>query len=164
MMDNGDVGHSVTDANQSLRELAATYASGVDTRSLDLLLTAFHPDAVVEVHSPAFEPSPTRSLFSGHAEIGRIASLIGRYQATFHQLGQSRFQIDDDEARGEVYCVAHHYTPTRDGHEDMIMFIRYEDEYRRDERGRWKITHREVRPSWTETHRFLRNLSEGFER
>jgi SnoaL-like domain len=163
MMDNEDAVHSVTETTESLRELAATYASGVDTRSSELLLTAFHPDAVVEVHSPAFEPSATGSLFSGHAEIGRIATLIGRYRATFHLLGQSRFQIDHDEARGEVYCVAHHYTPTRDGHEDMIMYIRYEDEYRRDERGRWKITHREVRPSWTETHLIQRNPSEGFE-
>jgi hypothetical protein len=142
---------------EALRGLAAAYASGIDTRDSGLLLSAFHPDAVVEVHSPTLASALPPSVFGGHAEIGRITDFIGRYRATFHLLGQSRFQLDGDEATGEVYCMAHHYTPTTDGHENKIMYIRYADEYRRDERGRWKITRREVRPLWTETRRIQRN-------
>jgi hypothetical protein len=32
-----------------------------------------------------------------------------------------------------------------------VMYIRYEDEYRRDRGGPWLIERRDVRPHWTET-------------
>ena len=87
----------------------------------------------------------------GHAEIGRVVELIARYPATFHLLGQGRYEVDGDRASGEVSCVASHYIPSYRGDSNYVMYIRYEDEYRRDRGGPWQIERRDVRPDWTET-------------
>jgi hypothetical protein len=139
--------------HEALRSLAASYAAGVDRRELDLFLSAFHPGATLAVHRPAAGPDDEPRLMRGHAEIGRVVELIARYPATFHLLGQSRYQVDGDRASGEVYCVANHYIPSDEGDRNHVMYIRYEDTYRRDRGGPWKIERRDVRPVWTQTLR-----------
>jgi plasmid stabilization system protein ParE len=86
-----------------------------------------------------------------HSEIGRVVELIARYPATFHLLGQGRYEVHGDRASGEVYCVANDYVPSDQGARNYVMYIRYEDEYRRDRGGPWKIEHRDVHPDWIET-------------
>jgi hypothetical protein len=139
------------EVHEALRSLAARYAAGVDRRQLDLFLSAFHPGATLAVHRPQAGPDDQPRLMHGHAEIGRVVELIARYPATFHLLGQGRYEVHGDRASGEVYCVAHHYLPSAQGDSNHVMYIRYEDEYRRDRGGPWKIERRDVRPDWTET-------------
>jgi hypothetical protein len=74
-----------------------------------------------------------------------------RYARTFHFLGQCIYEIGDGEAQGEVYCQAHHLTVYRHGGTDYVMHMRYEDAYRHDERGAWKIAERVAFIDWTET-------------
>ncbi len=142
---------SVAEVHEALRSLAARYAAGVDRRQRDLFLSAFRPGATLAVHRPAAGPDDEPRLMRGHAEIGRVVELIARYPATFHLLGQGRYEVDGDRASGEVYCVASHYIPSDRGDSNYVMYIRYEDEYRRDRGGPWQIERRDVRPDWTET-------------
>jgi hypothetical protein len=141
---------SCAEANEALRSLAARYASGVDRRQLDVFLSAFHPVATLAVHQPQAGPDDKPRLMRGHSEIGRVVELIARYPATFHLLGQGRYEVHGDQASGEVYCVANHYVPSDQGACNYVMYIRYEDEYRRDRGGPWKIERRDVHPDWTE--------------
>jgi ketosteroid isomerase-like protein len=143
------------EVHEALRSLAASYAAGVDRRQLDLLLSAFHPDATLAVHRAQARPDDEPLLMRGRVEIGRVVELIARYPRTFHLLGQGRYEVDGDRASGEVYCVAHHYAPSDEGARNHVMYIRYHDVYRRDDAGTWKIERRDVRTDWTETRRVL---------
>jgi len=144
---------TVTDADvrAALRSLAECYASGVDRRDRTTLLGAFHPDATLAVYDPSDAAEPV-SRREGHDQIGRIPEYLSVYARTFHLLGQSVYDIGDGLATGEVYCVAHHLIPNRHGGTDRVMYIRYEDMYRPDAGGAWKIGTRRVLVDWTETH------------
>jgi hypothetical protein len=85
----------------------------------------------------------------GQDQIGRVTDVIARYPKTYHVLGQSTYEIDGERAVGEVYCIAHHLTPDRHGGTNYVMYIRYDDCYRRDE-GVWRIETRWVIVDWTE--------------
>jgi SnoaL-like domain len=136
------VRESAAEVHEALRSLAATYAAGVDRRERELFLSAFHPGATLAVHQPRAGPHDKPRLMRGHAEIGRVVELIARYPATFHLLGQGRYQVHGD---------ANHYVPGDQGACNYVMYIRYEDEYRRDRGGPWKIERRDVHPDWAET-------------
>jgi hypothetical protein len=121
-----------------LRRLAVSYARGVDRRDRALFLSAFAPDATLLV--------PSGRVLRGHEEIGQVTEAIRRYDRTFHFLGQSAYEPPDEgldlrgTARGEVYCIAHHWT---EGRPKWIMYIRYQDTYKQDDYG-WLISARHV--------------------
>ena len=134
---------------EELRTIARTYASGVDRRDLPLLLAAFHPDATLTVVRGDDPDAPPR-VMRGHVEIGRIIERIAVYSHTFHFLGQSHYLRTDTGASGEVSCIAHHRW--RDETDlDHVMYIRYRDDYRAGEDGRWRIAARTVGVDWSET-------------
>ena len=138
-----------------LRSLAEQYARGVDRRvDGDAFVALFLPDAVISIHDPSESTEPRQ--IEGAERLARIPESIKRYEKTFHMLGQSTYDIGEREATGEVYCIAHHLTPdhahpNEAGGTDHVMFIRYEDTYRRDPEGAWKFAHRRLRVDWTET-------------
>ena len=129
-----------------LRRLAVSYARGVDRRDQALFLSAFHPDATLTV--------PSGRVLRGHDQIGRVTEAIKRFDRTFHFLGQAAYEPPDEgldpkeTARGEVYCMAHHWTHGRPA---WVMYIRYQDIYRRDDSS-WLITDRRVVVDWEEKH------------
>ena len=134
---------------EQLRSLAERYARGVDRHDdVDGFVALFLPDAVIEIYDPSDADEP-RVVPS--ERIARIPQAIQRYDRTFHLLGQSTYEIGEGEATGEVYCIAHHLTPDQHGGTNYVMYIRYEDTYRRDPEGAWKFAHRRLRVDWTET-------------
>ena len=135
-----------------LRALAESYAHGADRRDRDAFLSAFHADGRLTVFTNTDDPEP-RSVRQGHEELAAIPDLLSRYDKTFHFLGNHRYSVDGDTASGEVYCIAHHLTTDPHGATDFVMLIRYEDSYRRDPGGEWRIAARVVRPDWTESRR-----------
>jgi ketosteroid isomerase-like protein len=134
---------------QELRSLAERYAQGVDRRDVDTFVDLFHDDAAILIHDPSESTEP-REL-RGIEHLAKIPEVIKRYPKTFHLLGQSTYEIDDGEATGEVYCIAHHLTPDVHGGTNYVMYIRYEDTYRADTDGTWKFAQRRLRVDWTET-------------
>ena len=81
-----------------------------------------------------------------------IPHLIARYTKTFHFVGNHRIERAGDIATGEVYCTAHHLAVEPEGVRDHVMFIRYQDVYRRDSAGQWLIASRRLVVDWTDTH------------
>jgi hypothetical protein len=140
-----DLGPAVV---EELRSLSFRYATGVDRRDLDLFLSAFHPDATLTVERP---PAPARPM-RGHAEIGRVMERITIYAQTFHFLGQTAYAPTAAGASGSVACIGHHlWRDDDDGDLDHVMYIRYTDEYRTGDDGRWRISARTVAVDWSET-------------
>ena len=90
----------------------------------------------------------------GRDELADVITMIARYDKTFHMLGNARYDIADDTATGEVYCIAHHLAanPSREdgAPTDHVMYIRYRDDYGRDDHG-WRIVERRVLVDWRET-------------
>jgi hypothetical protein len=122
------------------------YATGVDRRDVDVFLSAFLPDATLTI-PPASGSAGTATVLRGHAELGRVVERIRRYDRTFHLLGQvvvdaSDQAGDDDVASAEVYCIAHHWRAANDATEHLVMYIRYQDDYRRLPDGDWRIATR----------------------
>jgi hypothetical protein len=129
------------DVNDRLRALAVRYAAGVDRRDVDLFLDAFHADGTLTILPQPGSPG-SASVLRGHAELARVIDRIQRYDRTFHLLGQTVLDAGADRARGEVYCVAHHWRTTDGGVTDTVLYIRYDDEYRPDATGEWRIATR----------------------
>src|SRR5690242_14513576 len=93
---------------QQLRSLAEQYARGVDRHDdVNGFVALFLPDAVIHRYDPSDADEP-RTVPA--ERIARIPQSIQRYAKTFHFLGQSTYDIEDGEATGEVYCIAHHLT------------------------------------------------------
>jgi hypothetical protein len=134
---------------EELRSLSFRYATGVDRRDLDLFLSSFHPDATLTVERP--QAGPARPMH-GHAEIGRVTERIAVYAQTFHFLGQTAYAPTETGASGSIACIGHHlWRDDDEGALDHVMYIRYTDEYRTGDDGRWRISTRTVTVDWSET-------------
>jgi hypothetical protein len=135
----------------ALRRLAALYAHGADRGEAETFAGVFLPDARLQVYRVPELDDPMTDL-TGTSALSRIpGKLAERYTRTFHFLGQSTYDIGDDEATGEVYCLAHHLTADQHGGTSYVMHMRYLDTYRRDDAGEWKIAERTAYVDWTET-------------
>jgi hypothetical protein len=160
---------SSAEVRESLFALSARYAMSVDRRRLDTFLEAFHPDATLTVYRPSDAPEPTHHM-RGHEEMGRVIDLIAVYPKTYHLLGQGLYDIGDQLATGEVYCLAHHYSRGGQHDQNYVMHIRYQDEYRTngdgdgDGDGEWRIASRVVQVDWTETRDLPRPDGQGSRR
>jgi SnoaL-like domain len=131
-----------------LRAVAERYASGIDRRDAELFVSAFHPDGRLAIHDPGDSAEPV-SVVVGHEALRTLTERIARYERTFHHLGNARYEVDGDSAIGEVYCVAHHLTRDRE-RTDNVMYIRYQDRYRRADDGSWRISERRLVVDWTD--------------
>lgn len=136
----------------ALLGLSYTYAAGIDRRDRETFLSAFHPDAVLR----AFEHGEYETPFmvrNGHEKIAVIVDRIipAMCERTFHLVANARFSVEGDDATGEVYGVAHHLSPgEHHGGIDVVMYMRYRDEYRRID-GTWRISLRDALTDWSET-------------
>ncbi|HEX6475929.1 MAG TPA: nuclear transport factor 2 family protein [Acidimicrobiales bacterium] len=133
----------------ALRELSDRYASAVDRRDVEALVELFTDGAELSVYDPAHAEAPSR-VRRGRPELAEIPRLIARYPKTFHFVGNALYEIDEDVATGEVYCVAHHLIDDPEGATDHVMLIRYIDDYLRCDDGRWRISGRRLLVQWTE--------------
>ena len=136
----------------AVQELSYRYAAGVDRRDESLFLSAFHPDATLTIRRARPDGKEKIIVRTGHDELRTIPQLIARYTKTFHFVGNHRCDFAGDVATGEVYCTAHHLDVGPEGDTDHVMFIRYQDVYRRDAEGHWLIASRGLVVDWTETH------------
>ncbi len=130
---------------EALRMLCLGYAAGVDSRDLMQFLGVFTPDAEVCVFEPPGTGDHPNRTMHGDREIGLIVERISYYSRTSHLIASCAFELDGDLAAGRVDCEAHHFLPSPQDDVDRRMHVRYEDVYRRSQRGEWKIARREVR-------------------
>jgi hypothetical protein len=139
---------------EELRSLATDYGLTVDDRDGDRFAQLFVEDGelVVPKYPEDLRPVITRS---GHEALRKIPDGLRRYDRTFHQISNHRYELDGSHATGTVLCVAHHvsFGPEAGvgGGTDLVWFIRYNDSYRRTDAG-WKFVRRELHLQWVEEH------------
>jgi hypothetical protein len=134
----------------ALFELSRLYAQAVDRRDVEGFLRVFTADARLSICS-GVDPDQVVRTISGTEELAAVPTSLERFDRTFHFLGQAGYEVDGGRATGEVYCIAHHLSVGETGAQNMVLYIRYADEYRADASEGWRITHRRLQWDWAET-------------
>lgn len=137
-----------------LRQLVDRYADAVDRRDIDGFTALFGENGTLTL--PALGGSEAALLSGG--SLPSALEPLAVYERTFHHIGGAVFDVDGDRANGRVQCSAHHYERTHNGPIDLVMYIVYEDRYRRSE-DIWTFASRIVDVRWTEArsaHRIRR--------
>ncbi len=149
------------DDHAALLALSVAYAAAADARDGEAFAGLFveEGELVVPRYPTDLAPVITRS---GPNALRQVAEMLRRYDLTFHQVSNARFDVQGDEAGGEIQCVAHHVSagvpsepagavgPVPAG-TDTVWFIRYRDRYRRSGPG-WRFLRRELHLQWVEEH------------
>lgn len=124
-------------AKDEIRELGLLYSRGVDRKDGPLLRTLYTSDAT-DTHGDTFDGSAKdyvdfleRSFpympYSGHHICNHLISVSG------------------NEADGEIYAIAYHIIPDgKGGWLEDLMSVRYIDNYRKEDDGRWRFAKRVV--------------------
>jgi hypothetical protein len=144
----GDLDAEIVSA---LHAVCARYTIGLDSRDVELFLSAFTPAARMSVEAGPGGPVAS-SVRHGHRQLAELPTGLRRFSRTHHMLGQHHFWRGADGPEGWVYCTARHLTRGPDASTDLAMFIRYLDRYARAADGRWLIDSRRVVIDWTELH------------
>lgn len=117
-------------AYEQIRQLAARYALGVDSRDLDTLVSLY----VDDVNAGPFgrgRPALKASFDQALRAVGISVLNIGTHVIDL---------VDADHATGRVYCKGE----VQDGHRWIHQAILYEDDYERRD-GRWYFVRRKHR-------------------
>ncbi|MEV0720221.1 nuclear transport factor 2 family protein [Asanoa sp. NPDC050611] len=135
------------DDASAIRDLVDAYARLADRRDAAGQAALFTADARVEVYEgDAAEPA---QVVDGRADLAESFGVLRNYERTTHFNGQSTVSVDGDRATGEAYCLAHHLW-TEDGQRFlMVMSIRYDDVFVRED-GCWLFASRKLIIDWVD--------------
>ena len=124
-------------AKDEIRELGMLYSRGVDRKDGALLRTLYTKDAT-DTHGDTFD-GPAED----YVQFLERAFPYMRYSG--HHICNHLISVSGDEADGEIYALAYHIIPDREGGwlEDF-MCVRYIDNYRKESDGRWRFAKRVV--------------------
>jgi len=132
----------------AIRELVDAYAHHADFREPELQADLFADGARTLVHlGEGGEPAQVLTTREAHVE---GFSGLSRYAATTHLNGQFTITLDGGTATGEGYCMAHHILESDEGRMLIVMSIRYEDRYAKQD-GAWLFAERKLIITWTDT-------------
>lgn len=120
-----------------IRDALARYCRGLDRHDVDMMLSAYHPDAR-EQHG-AFDGTP--------AEYGRyVMEMVKNSVVSAHQITNVLIEVNGDIANSEAYVYVIHQI-AGDDFEDHIVG-RYLDRFEK-RNGDWRIAHRLLTIEWS---------------
>jgi hypothetical protein len=125
-------------AIQALRDVVATLANATDRADAALMMSAMHADAEVSL---GVMDGTGAALADALADLIRTTMTV-----CFHSLGQSRFAIDGDRARGETHVTAY-FATGGDAPAQTLTGGRYLDRFER-RGGVWKLAERRFVQEW----------------
>ena len=114
------------------------YCRGIDRRDMELVRSAFHPDAYDD-HGP----------FQGSAEDfpAWTMSILEKQKLTMHLVANQLIEVDGDVAFSESYLLAVHRIDRGGAVLDWLLGARYVDRFER-RNDEWKIAHRTTVHDW----------------
>lgn len=124
-------------AKDQIRELALLYSRGVDRKDGPLLRDLYTADAT-DTHGDTFDGS-------AKDYVDFLEKSFPYMPYSGHHICNHLISVDGDTGCGEVYAIAYHIIPDRQGGwlEDL-MTVRYIDNYRKEADGRWRFAKRVV--------------------
>lgn len=121
----------------AIRELVLLYSRGVDRKDGALLRDLYTEDAT-DTHGDTFDgPAEAYCDF--------LEKSFPYMPYSGHHVCNHMISVDGDVGNGEVYALAYHMIPGRDGGKiEDFMAVRYIDNYRRSSDGKWRFSKRVV--------------------
>ncbi len=126
------------------RELIAAlprrYARGLDLRDFPAARAVFRDDCTVK---GTLSEAAIDEYWAG------LTPGVAAYEATMHFMGNQYVVLEPgaDAGHVETYAVAHHMEAPGNGHDDLVMGVRYCDDVARAGDD-WRIVHRSVALMW----------------
>lgn len=121
----------------AIRDLVLLYSRAVDRKDVGLLRDLYTDDAT-DTHGDSFD-GPA----DGYCDF--IEKSLPYMPYSGHHVCNHLVSVDGDEGCGEVYALAWHLIPNREGgQEEDFMAVRYIDNYRRCADGKWRFAKRVV--------------------
>jgi hypothetical protein len=134
----------------AIRELVDAYAHCADTRDARGQMDLFTKDTRFLVFYDLTSEQPSQELH-GRESLAPVFDDLNQYVATMHFNGQSTIAVNEDQATGESYCLAHHLKVTADGQRTlMVASIRYLDQFVKHN-GQWLFAERRLMVNWIDT-------------
>lgn len=130
------------EAKQALRLLNARFSRAFDRMDRCLMVSCWTQDAQIDwgIHQGDVQPFIMASTSADES-----------LERTFSSISNEYFEVDGDQARGEVYVI-NVSTVVHDAQKtDRLIGGRFLDHYRR-EQGEWKITKRTFVHDWNMNH------------
>ena len=137
----GGAVHDTPTVRAAIHDALTAYCRGIDRLDPALVVTAFHPGAMLIDYGR--EPVPA-AVFAEQA----TAMLEARYVATQHRITNVRIDFDADGAKVETYVQATHVEAIDEGHRLHVFGGRYIDRFT-EAAGQWRIRQRTLRTDWT---------------
>jgi hypothetical protein len=133
----------------ALRELFDAYAHCADIRDATAQMALFTADARFSVFMDGPGTEPT-SVLEGRESLALVFADLNRYEHTMHFNGQSTVVLDESEATGDSYTIAHHAYTEDDTRLMMVAWLRYLDRFTKIGQD-WYIAERQIILVWSET-------------
>lgn len=134
-------------------ELVEAYAHCADRRDAKGQMALFTKDTHFVVYMNAKDPTPSQELHSREA-LAPVFAELNQYDATTHFVGQNTiFELTEERATGETYCLAHHVTVEGNKRSLMLASLRYLDTFIKMD-GSWLFAERLLYVDWLE-HRAM---------
>lgn len=122
---------------EAIRELAQLYSRAIDRKDHDLLRDLYTDDAT-DTHGTDFS-----GTVSEYVEFIKGTGPFMPYSG--HHVCNHLIEVDGDTAQGEVYVLAFHCLKGEgDDRIEDLHIVRYMDDYRRCEDGKWRFSKRFV--------------------
>ncbi|GFG70910.1 nuclear transport factor 2 family protein [Mycolicibacter senuensis] len=121
----------------ALSGLVHRYAGYVDARRFDEVAELFTTDAELIVPQPPDHLEP-HVRHTARAGVRQALSALGGVTRTQHGILGEIYTASGDTATGQIAGVAHHWIDRGGKVTDHVWYLRYNDVYRRGERG-WQI-------------------------
>jgi SnoaL-like domain len=133
----------------AIRELFDAYAHCADTRDAEGQKALFTQDTRFAVYMDGQGTEPSYVL-EGREALSPVFDDLNRYEETMHFNGQSTVIIDENEATGDSYTIAHHVYTEGGGRMMMVAWLRYLDRFTKVD-DTWHIAERQIILKWSET-------------
>lgn len=133
----------------AIRELFDAYAHCADTRDAAGQMALFTEEArfAVYMDGPGTEPS---YVIEGREALSPVFDDLNRYDETMHFNGQSTVILDESQATGDSYTIAHHVYAENGIRMMMVAWLRYLDAFIKVDQA-WYIAERQIILKWSET-------------
>jgi hypothetical protein len=119
-------------ARLAILDVLSVYARGIDRCDLEILKSAFWPDAVTNYG---------QDDANAWSWCTAVVEALRGMERTQHAIGNVLVDLDGDCARAETYCRAYHEVKTPGGVREMMVGGRYLDRLE-CRGGEWRILHR----------------------
>ena len=127
-------------ARDELHRLVTAYCRAVDRADYEALRSLYHPDAT-DSHG---------SFSTGGVEqfIAQLQAAEPYVRVSQHNITTTNFVIEEDTARGEIYCLVFHTFAGPKHDIDVVIGGRYLDWYTQHD-GQWKFMQRTIVADWS---------------